>query len=401
MNSTKNRTLFCKKEVKFYHGLISLASTAVLIFIGVVVCGAEPQIPLIFSCTIASLLSLYLGFSWEEILHGMLSGIEQALEAVIILLLIGVLVGTWIASGTVPTLIYYGLKIITPKFFLITAAFTCGIVSFAIGAWGTVGTVGLAFMSIGVALGVPSPIVAGSIISGSYLGEIISPLSDATNLTAAVVGCEIFDLMKRAMPIALAGFAVTEVFYFVSGLRYGGGDASGVAGNIAPLLAGLDTSFRISPVSLIPILVMVVCIVIKFPAIPAVMAGGGVRLLSFVAARGGAAGGGLLLCRFRRGGAPRGGTPNSAPRRSGFSRPRLCVLRLFCPAAVALSVLDRVLSLPTAAGDPRPAGYSPAGTVRYEPSLTSALSAASAGAVRCAGGFAHHFVRRSFLCPIN
>lgn len=216
MNSTKNRTLFCKKEVKFYHGLISLASTAVLIFIGVVVCGAEPQIPLIFSCTIASLLSLYLGFSWEEILHGMLSGIEQALEAVIILLLIGVLVGTWIASGTVPTLIYYGLKIITPKFFLITAAFTCGIVSFAIGAWGTVGTVGLAFMSIGVALGVPSPIVAGSIISGSYLGEIISPLSDATNLTAAVVGCEIFDLMKRAMPIALAGFAVAEVFYFVS-----------------------------------------------------------------------------------------------------------------------------------------------------------------------------------------
>lgn len=91
----------------------------------------------------------------------------------------------------------------------------------------------------------------------------------------------------------------------------------------------------------------------------------------------------------------------SRHRRSGFSRPRLCVLRLFLPAAVALSVLDRVLSLPTAAGDPRPAGYSPAGTVRYEPSLTSALSAASAGAVRCAGGFAHHFVRRSFLCPIN
>ena len=87
--------------------------------------------------------------------------------------------------------------------------------------------------------------------------------------------------------------------------------------------------------------------------------------------------------------------------RSGFSRPRLCVLRLFRPAAVALSVLDRVLSLPTAAGDPRPAGYSPAGAVRYKPSLSAALSAASAGAVRRAGAFAHHFVRRSFLCPIN
>lgn len=98
---------------------------------------------------------------------------------------------------------------------------------------------------------------------------------------------------------------------------------------------------------------------------------------------------------------PRGWYTNLATAGLGFPAPHLCVLRLFLPAAVALSVLDRVLSLPTAAGDPRPAGYSPAGTVRYEPSLTSALSAASAGAVRCAGGFAHHFVRRSFLCPIN
>lgn len=262
-----------KHEAKFYHGLISLVSTAVLIFIGVVVCGAEPQIPLIFSCTIAALVALWLGHSWEEILEGMLSGIAQSLEAVMILLLIGVLIGAWIASGTVPTLIYYGLKIITPKYFLITAAFTCGLVSFAIGAWGTVGTVGLAFMSIGIALGVPSPIVVGSIITGSYLGEIISPLSDATNLTAAVVDCGSFDLMKRAMPIALVGFAISEVFYFIAGLRYGEGDASGVAENIAPLLDGLDSAFLISPVSLIPIIVMIACISIKFPAIPAVVAG--------------------------------------------------------------------------------------------------------------------------------
>ena len=222
-----------KHEAKFYHGLISLVSTAVLIFIGVVVCGAEPQIPLIFSCTIAALVALWLGHSWEEILEGMLSGIAQSLEAVMILLLIGVLIG----------------------------------------AWGTVGTVGLAFMSIGISLGVPSPIVAGSIITGSYLGEIISPLSDATNLTAAVVDCGIFDLMKRAMPIALVGFAISEVFYFIAGLRYGEGDASGVAENIAPLLDGLDSAFLISPVSLIPIIVMIACISIKFPAIPAVVAG--------------------------------------------------------------------------------------------------------------------------------
>lgn len=98
---------------------------------------------------------------------------------------------------------------------------------------------------------------------------------------------------------------------------------------------------------------------------------------------------------------PRGWYTNLATAGLGFPAPRLCVLRLFLPAAVALSVLDRVLSLPTAAGDPRPAGYSPAGAVRYEPSLSAALSAASAGAVRRVGAAAHHFVRRSFLCPIN
>lgn len=98
---------------------------------------------------------------------------------------------------------------------------------------------------------------------------------------------------------------------------------------------------------------------------------------------------------------PRGWYTNLATAGLGFPPPRLCVLRLFRPAAVALSVLDRVLSLPTAAGDPRPAGYSPAGAVRYKPSLSAALSAASAGAVRRAGAAAHHFVRRSFLCPIN
>lgn len=273
MKTKEKGSLFCKKETKFYHGLISLLCTTVLIFVGVVLCGADPQIPLTFSCAIAALIAVWLGFSWEDILHGMLSGIAQSLEAVLILLLIGVLIGVWIASGTVPALIYYGLQIITPQFFLITAALTCAIVSFAIGAWGTVGTVGLAFMSIGIALGVPAPLVAGSIISGSYLGEIISPLSDATNLTAAVVDCSVFDLMKRAMPVALLGFALVEVLYFLAGLRYGGGDASGVAENIAPLLDGLDAAFHISPVCLIPILVMIACIVCKLPAIPAVFAG--------------------------------------------------------------------------------------------------------------------------------
>lgn len=280
------KSLFSRKKARFYHGLISLLCTAVLIFVGVVRFGAEPQTPLIFSCAVAGAVAAYLGYSWEEILDGMLSGISQALEAVLILFLIGVLIGVWIASGTVPAMIYYGLKIITPQYFLITSAFTCGLVSFAIGAWGTVGTVGLAFMSIGLALGIPAPLVAGSVISGSYLGEIISPLSDATNLTAAVVDCSVFDLMRRSMPIALGAFGIVEVLYFLEGIKYSGGSSAQVAANIEPLLEGLRGSFSISPVSLLPLAVMIACIIFKLPAIPSVFCGVLCGIVVAVAAQG-------------------------------------------------------------------------------------------------------------------
>lgn len=261
------------KTTRFYHALISIAVMAILIFGAVVGLGAEPQIPLVFGCLVAGIVAVWIGYSWEEILQGMTNGITQSLEAILILMLIGMLVGTWIASGTVPTLIYYGLQLIDAQHFLVATALICLIVSFAIGAWGTVGTVGLAFMGIGLALGIPAPVVAGSIITGAYCGEIVSPLSDATNLTAAVVGRNVFDLMKRVIGIALAAFAIAEVMYFITSRQYGGGDLAEVAANINPLLSSLKETFSISLIALIPMIIMVVCIIIKFPAIPSMLAG--------------------------------------------------------------------------------------------------------------------------------
>lgn len=262
-----------KKVTKFHHALISVIIMVILIFSAVVGFGAEPQIPLIFGCFAAGIVAVWIGYSWEEILEGMISGITQSLEAILILMLIGMLVGTWIASGTVPTMIFYGLQLISARYFLFATALICLIVSFAIGAWGTVGTVGLAFMGIGLALGIPAPVVAGSIITGAYCGEIVSPLSDATNLTAAVVGRNVFDLMKRVMGIAMAAFVVAEIMYFVTGLQYGGGNSAEIAANIDPLLNSLKDTFTISPLALIPMVIMVICIIVKFPAIPSMLAG--------------------------------------------------------------------------------------------------------------------------------
>ncbi|ACV22281.1 Malate-2H(+)/Na(+)-lactate antiporter [Slackia heliotrinireducens] len=260
-----------ERETKFVHALISVVAMVAFMFGGIIAFDAEPQIPLIMGSLVAGIVALRIGYSWDEILEGMIDGITQSLEAILILLLIGVLVGVWIAAGTVPSMIYYGLMIINAKFFLPASMLICTIVAFAIGSWGTVGTIGIALMGIGIALGLPAPMVAGSVISGSYLGEIISPLSDATNLTAAVVGRNVFDVVKRMMVLALASFVIAEVMYLVVGFIMGG--TGGSAEGADQLMDGISNAFKVSPITLIPMVVMVACILLKVPAIPAMLAG--------------------------------------------------------------------------------------------------------------------------------
>lgn len=261
------------KETKLYQALISIVVMAALMFVCIVVLDADPQIPLILGCLVAGLVALWAGYTWDDMLDGMIKGITQSLEAILILMLIGVLVGVWIASGTVPTMIYYGLMLINAQYFLVTTMAICSLVAFAIGSWGTVGTIGLAFMGIGLALDVPAPLVAGCVVSGAYFGEIVSPLSDATNLTSAVVGRSVFGIIQKVLPLALVAFALAEIMYFALGLSLRGGDGASVAGNVTPLLDALSGAFNITPVALLPMGIMVACILAKVPAIPAMLAG--------------------------------------------------------------------------------------------------------------------------------
>ena len=261
------------RRTRFRQAFISIASMIAFIFTCVVGFGSEPQVPLVFGTLAAGLVAAWIGYSWDEILEGMVEGIIPSLEAILILLLIGMLVGVWIVSGTVPSMIFYGLQLISARFFLATTALICLLVAFAIGSWGTLGTVGLAFMGIGLALGLPAPAVAGCIISGAYCGEIISPLSDAMNFAAGISGNEVFELMKKALPLALSAFITAEVGYLVMGHFFHPENAGAIVANIQPILDGLSTSFTISPLCLTPMAVMVACIVIKLPAIPSMLLG--------------------------------------------------------------------------------------------------------------------------------
>lgn len=263
-----------KKETKLYYALITVIFMVISMFTSIVFFKAEPQIPLVFGCMIAGLVAFFIGYSWDDILQGMLNGIYQSLEAILILLLIGVLVASWIAGGTVPTMIYYGLKIVTPSGFLPASMFLCMLVAFAIGSWGTVGTVGLAFMGIGMALNLPAPLVAGAIISGAYMGEVISPLSDATNLCAAVVRENVFDIVKKIIPPASFVAIISLLIYAIKGFQCGGKDTVAIKNSIQPLLENIASQFHISPLNLLPMIAMIVFILLKVPAIPAMLAGG-------------------------------------------------------------------------------------------------------------------------------
>lgn len=255
------------------HALVTVALVVVFMFTAIVLFDADPQIPLVFSCLAAGLVALWERYTWEDILEGMIEGVTNCVEAVLILLLIGMLVAAWIAAGTVPTLIYYGLKIISVKFFVPATMLLCTIIAFAIGSWGTIGTVGIAFLGVGIVLGLPTPLVAGAIISGSYLGELISPLTDATNLSAAVVGENVFHVVRRVARPALVALVLAEVLYTVVGLHYAPAEGVDLAGTIDPLLEELAVSFRISPLTLLPMVVIAVCLLVKIPAIPSMLIG--------------------------------------------------------------------------------------------------------------------------------
>lgn len=249
--------------------MLAFGLLALVMFGCVVGLGSEPQIPMVIGCAIAGIIAAYVGFDWEEILDCALKGIMDSMEAVLILMCIGMMVGTWILSGTVPTLIYYGLSVISPQLFLPVAFLATLLVGIVLGSWGAAGTIGIAFMGIAAALGVPLPMAAGAIIGGAYVSEIASPLTDGPNLCAAIAKVGVFDLCKRFLPIVIVVCLGCVALYWFMGSTLGLGGSDGAAAETAALLTALDQSFAIGPLTLIPLVVMIVCIAVQVPAIPA------------------------------------------------------------------------------------------------------------------------------------
>lgn len=250
-----------------------LNGLAAIPFFGVVLHASIPvHIPLVGASVIASLMAWRLGWRWPEIEASFLDGIRLSLAAVLILLVVGMLIGTWIASGIVPLMIVYGLKLLSPGMFLFATCLICAIVALSTGSsWTTAGTVGIAFIGIGSGLGVPLPMVAGAIISGAYFGDKMSPLSDTTNLASAVAGSELFEHVRHMVYTTLPSFVIALGLYLLIGLRYGAENIH--MESVEIIINGLGQNFNISPWLLIAPGMVIFLVIIKMPALPALIIG--------------------------------------------------------------------------------------------------------------------------------
>jgi len=232
-----------------------------------------PHIPLICGLAITSLLGVLRGMQWLDIREGIFHVIHVSMPSLAVLIVVGMIIGVWIASGTVPTLIYYGLVLLNPSIFLAAAMILCAVVSLSLGtSWGTVGTIGLALMGIGAGFGIPAYWTAGAVVSGAFFGDKISPLSDTTNLAPAVTGVTVFDHIKNMLPTTIPAMLIALTIYLLAGYLLIEPSGSSL-GAISQITDRLDQTFVLGWLPLTPALIVVALALLGKPPLPSLFAG--------------------------------------------------------------------------------------------------------------------------------
>lgn len=270
--SVETNETSCKKP-NVILALVIIFAAVGLVLSAVLVYDTDVHIPLVISSLIAALVSMFaLKVKWSVLEDGILSSILMGMQAILILYTVGTLIGVWIKSGVVPTMIYYGLDLLSPSMFLIATLLICSVVSLATGSsWGTSGTVGIALMGIGAGLGIPSAVSAGFVVSGAYFGDKMSPLSDTTNLAPAMAGTDLFQHIRAMIWTTGPTYVIVVVIAGVMGMKYSGGLLD--TEKISAIQALLSAEFDISPIAFIPPVIVIGLAACKKPAIPSIFAG--------------------------------------------------------------------------------------------------------------------------------
>jgi NhaC family Na+:H+ antiporter len=249
--------------------LVVLLGSAVYLYGGDAIVGPV-QVALIITAIIAGLIGVKNGHSIDKIGKAAVDSISTAVGAIFILLAVGSLIGTWNMSGTIATMTYWGLKILSPTWYYVAAAIVCALIALGIGsAWTVIGTLGVALIGIATALGVSPEMTAGAVISGAYFGDKLSPLSETTNLAPAVAGTDLYTHIRSMMSTTVPSILMALALYAFFGLREDVTDAF----DVGPALDAIDSVFHIGILPMLPLILVIVLAVLKVPPTISIMAG--------------------------------------------------------------------------------------------------------------------------------
>ena len=257
----------CLDSIVVLLGIVSILMT------GIFILHVDIHVLLILGLILTCLVSYKCGYSLDEMIDGMKLSVSRAMGALIIFILIGMIIATWIQCGTVPALIYYGLKILSPKYFLPAGLIICSIVSLGTGtSWGTIGTIGLAMMGMGTSLGMPAPVVAGMVVSGAFFGDKMSPISDTTNLSAVSAGTDLYKHIKGMLYTTIPSYIISLGIYTYIGKGFYVGASSDFS-QIELIQDVLSHKFNLNPIVILPMVIVLVLNIMKISSIPTMVIG--------------------------------------------------------------------------------------------------------------------------------
>jgi hypothetical protein len=213
-----------KKKPTFFLAVLPILAMILLLGVGYAVMGLSPEVLMLVSAAVAAVIAIALGYTWDDIMDSIVGKLSKTMPAIFILIIVGFLIGSWMIGGTIPMMVYYGLKIISPRYIAVTSFLVTAVVSVCTGtSWGSAGTIGVALMGVAAGMGAPLPMVAGAVVSGAYFGDKMSPLSDTTNLAPIAAGSKLYDHIGHMFYTTIPGCIICIIVYTIAGFSAAGG----------------------------------------------------------------------------------------------------------------------------------------------------------------------------------
>lgn len=265
------KTKRVKKQPTFFLAVLPILAMILLLGVGYAVMGLSPEVLMLVSAAVAAVVAILLGYNWDEIMDSIVGKLSKTMPAIFILIIVGFLIGAWMIGGTIPMMVYYGLKIISPQFIVVTSFLVTAFVSVCTGtSWGSAGTIGVALMGVAAGMDAPLPLVAGAVVSGAYFGDKMSPLSDTTNLAPIAAGSKLYDHIGHMFYTTIPGFIICCIVYTVAGFSLSAGNVA-TPEKVETILGTLSTVFKFNPLVIVPPVIVLYGSITKKPTIPVML----------------------------------------------------------------------------------------------------------------------------------